>query len=129
MRRGADITRTDALRSLAPGMGWIAKFFYRGRDRQLAIRLDAVEQPSLLAFSGIAAVVEGSITLDLMELAAKRTRLLIDTEVTAKTFGARLYLQSLKLARARVEKSFAQRIAQLAAEIEERYRISLRGQP
>jgi len=127
MRRGADITRTDTLRVPAPGMGWIAKFFYRGRDRMVTIRVDALDAPNTLALSGVAAVVDGQVKIDLMDMAAKRTRLQIDSDLTPKTFGARLYLQSLKLSRARVEKTMGSRLVKLAAEIEERYRASLRG--
>ena len=126
MRRGADVTRTDTLTTPAPGMGWIAKFAYRGRDRTVSIRLDTLDPSTALAFSGLSAVADAQVKVELLGLAAKRTRLLIDIDLTPKTFGARLYLQSLKLARVRVERNFGQRVAQLTAEIDDRYRSSVR---
>lgn len=122
MRRGADVNRTDKLRQPGPGMTWIAKFFYRGRDRVVSLRVDAMDAPGHLAFAAFSAVVEGQCRLDLLELAAKRTRMQVDLDSKPKSFGAKLYFQSLKLARGRVERNLQKRTARLAAEIEDRYR-------
>ena len=122
MRRGADVNRTDKLRQPGPGMTWIAKFFYRGKDRTVTARVDAMDAPVHLTMAAFSPVVEGQCRLDLLEMAARRTRLHIVFDIKPKTFGARLYFQSLKLAKARVERSFQKRVAGLAAEIEDRYR-------
>ena len=122
MRRGADVNRTDKLRQPGPGMTWIAKFFFRGKDRTVSIRVDAMDPPGHLAMSAFSPVVEGQCKLDLLDLAAKRTRMHIDLDTRPKTFGAKLYFQSLKLAKGRVERNLKKRTASLAAEIEERYR-------
>jgi len=122
MRRGADVNRTDKLRQPGPGMTWIAKFFYRGKDRTVTVRVDAMDPPVHLSTALFSPVVEGTCKLDLMEMAAKRTRMHLVMDIKPKTFGARLYFQSLKLAKARVERSLQKRTASLAAEIEDRYR-------
>lgn len=122
MRRGADVNRTDKLRQPGPGMTWIARFLYRGKDRTVSIRVDAMDPPGHVALSAFSPVVEGRCQMELLELAAKRTRMHIDLDTKPKTFGAKLYFQSLKLARARVERTVSKRAAVLAAEIEDRYR-------
>ncbi len=122
MRRGADVTRSDKLRQPGPGMTWIAKFFYRGKDRTVTVRIDAMDPPGHLAFAALSPVVEGQCKLELLELGAKRTRMHVVVDSKPKTFGARLYFQSLKLARARVERTLQKRTGSLAAEIEERFR-------
>jgi hypothetical protein len=121
MRRGADVNRTDKLRQPGPGMTWIAKFFYRGKDRTVTIRVDAMDGPGHLAIAMFSPVVEASCKMDLLELAAKRTRMHVEMDTKPKTFGAKLYFQSLKLAKARVERNVQKRFMTLAAEIEERF--------
>jgi len=122
MRRGADVNRTDKLRQPGPGMTWIARFRYRGKDRVVSIRIDAMDAPGHLAISAFSPVVEGRCRMDLLELGARRTRVHFDLDTKPKTFAARLYLQSLKLARARVERNLDKRVAGLGAEIEDRFR-------
>ena len=122
MRRGAEVNRSDKLRQPGPGMTWIAKFFYRGKDRAVSVRVDAMDAPVHLAMAAFSPVVEGQCKLDLLEMAARRTRLHLDLDIKPKSFGARLYFQSLKLAKGRVERSLQKRTAGLAAEIEDRYR-------
>jgi hypothetical protein len=125
MRRGADVNRTDKLRQPGPGMTWIVKFFYRGKDRKVSIRVDAIDRPGHLAIAAFSPVVEGLCKLDLLELAAKRTRMHVELYSKPKTFGAKLYFQSLRLARGRVEQNLQKRTAGLAAEIEQRYRSEM----
>lgn len=122
MRRGAEIGRTDTLRQPGPGMAWTAKFSYRGKDRSIAVTLTEWDAPVHLAFAGHANTIEAQARIELLEMSAKRTRLLVTMDVTPNTLGARLFLQSLRLARARVDRSFDQRVAQIAGDIEQRFR-------
>lgn len=122
MRRGADVSRTDKLRHIGPGMTWATAFRYRGKDRTATIRLDALTPTSAMALTGMASVAQAVATIDLLDLAAKRTRVEVRLDIKPLTLAAKIYVQSLRLARARVERAFAQRVAQLAVEIEERFR-------
>ena len=125
MRHGADVMRTDTQQTSGPGMTWDTQFRYRNKDRRLAIRLDAISPVSSMALTGKSAPVDGMLHIDVLDLAAKRCRIELRLEVRPKTIAARIYVQSLRLVRSRVERGFAQRVAQLAAEIEDRFR---RGQ-
>ena len=131
MRHGADVMRTDTQQTVGPGMTWDTQFRYRNKDRRLTIRLDAISPISSLApgssmaLTGKSAPVDGMLHIDVLDLAAKRCRIELRLEVRPKTIAARIYVQSLRLVRSRVERGFAQRVAQLAAEIEDRFR---RGQ-
>ena len=122
MRRGAEVMRTDKLHAVGPGMGWDCQFRYRSKDRHVTIRLDAISPISALALTGKSAPVDGVLQIDILDLAARRTRVELRLEVKPNTIAARIYVQSLRLARSRVERSFAQRVAQLAVEIEDRFR-------
>ena len=77
-----------------------------------------------MGLTGISKLADGVRTMDLLDLGATRTRLEVRLEIKPKTIAARIYVQSLRLARSRVERSFAQRVAQFTAEIEDRYRAA-----
>lgn len=124
MRRGADVSRTDKLRVTAPGMSWLARFSYRSKPRDVQVQLTSMETPIQLGFSGESQAIGGVATIELMEMSAKRTRMHLVMELTPRSLTARLFLQSLRLARARVDRKFDQRVAQLAADIETRYRAT-----
>ncbi|MBE0553342.1 MAG: SRPBCC family protein [Rhodobacteraceae bacterium] len=122
MRRGVEVERSDALRAPAAGMGWKARFRYRGKERRIEIGLTRLEAPHHLDMKIGSPVVEGDVVVELIEMAAKRTRMHITAELRPLSLGARLFLQSLRLARARIDRKFNSRAAQLAREIEARAR-------
>ncbi|EEW26983.1 SRPBCC family protein [Rhodobacter ferrooxidans] len=126
MRRGASVVRTDTLVELAVGMAWQIGFDYRGKPRVLEARLSALDDPSYLAFAGTSHALEGMVTIDFLELGAKRTRVTIGTELQPRTLGARLFLQSLKLAKAKITRKYELRVAQVCTDIEDRYRFARR---
>lgn len=121
MRRGADVHRTDKLRAAGPGMTWQARFAWRGRERQLQVRLTKL-QPNLnlsLAFDGPS--VEGVMNIELVELAAKRTRMLMQVDMKPRTLAARLFIQSMRLAKGRVQRKYDARLQAIARDIEQRF--------
>lgn len=122
MRRGAEVTRTDKLAASGAGMAWAVRFSYRSKQRDMALRLTGLEAPTQLQFAAESAALEGTASVDLIELGARRCRMHVVVEVSPRTLTARLFLQSLRLARARIDRKFDQRIAQLAGDIESRYR-------
>ena len=124
MRRGADVMRSDKLLEIGPGATWDANFRYRAKDRAVTIRLDSLTPQSAVGLTAISRTVDGVVGMDLLVMGTGRTRLTVRLEVRPKTLAARIYVQSLRLARARVERSFAQRIAQFTAEVEDRYRAA-----
>ena len=122
MRRGADVSRTDTLAKPGPGMTWATQFHYRAKDRKATIRIDAMTPQSQMSLTAMSALVDAGLEVDLLNLGARRTRVDVRLDVRPKTLAARIYVQSLRLARTRVDRSFAQRIAQFATEIEDRFR-------
>lgn len=121
MRRGAEVERTDKLTRPGPGMTWAARFSYRSKMRSIDLRLVMMEQPSTLSFAAQSKAIEGTAKLDLMEMSSRRTRVHVVVEVSPRSLAARLFLQSLRLARGRIDRKFEQRVAQLASDIESRY--------
>lgn len=120
LRRGAEVTRTDSHRMVTIGSNWSLRFAYRGRERAMQAQLARLDPPHHLGATFHSAALSGELRIELIELAARRTRLHMITELKPQTLGARLYLQSLRLGRSRVERKYHDRIAAFAHEIEQR---------
>ena len=127
MRRGADVTRTDTRPVPGPGMSWDTRFAFRGQDRTVLLRLTEMERAARLGFAGTSRLFEGPVVFELVDMSARRTRLHVTTEVLPLTLAARLLLQSLKLAKAKVTKKYDRRVAQLATELEQRHAAGMKG--
>ena len=120
MRRGADVHRMDKLRGIAPGMTWQARFAWRGKERQLQLCLKRLDRPNHFGLEFDGPSVEGRMNVELVELAAKRTRMLMQVEIKPRTLAARLFIQSLKLAKGRVQKRFDGRLLGIAQDVEQK---------
>lgn len=124
LRRGADVSRTDTMRIPGPGITWATRFAFRGKDREIELKLVTMEPAGKLAFSAGGKMLEGEMGLDLVELSPKRTRLVMNVDVRPMTLGARLMLQTLKLGRAKVQTKLNQRMMAMAKDIEARHAAS-----
>jgi carbon monoxide dehydrogenase subunit G len=118
LRRGAEVVR-DAT---ATAPAWRVSFTFRGKRRVLSIWQQAAEPPRRLEFAGRGRLIEGVLRIDLIELGPRRTRLTMDTDVQPLTLAARLFFQSMKLARRRVSQRYQSRVSDLARLIETRAR-------
>lgn len=125
MRRGADVHRTDKLRTPGPGMTWQARFAWRGRERQVQVRLTKLVTNLNLALDFDGPSVEGNLNIELVELSAKRTRMLMQVDLKPRTLSARLFIQSMKLTKNRVQRKYDARLQTIAKDIEARFT----GQP
>lgn len=120
MRRGADVSRMADMTPPRPGMEWQVAFDYRNKPRKATIRLDEVTPETRLHLTGTSALIDVTMAVDLLQLAARRTRVQVWIDLLPKTLSAKIYVQSLRLARGRMERSFATRVGQFAADIEAR---------
>lgn len=127
LRRGAEVSRTDSLARPAPGMTWNAAFSYRGKRRHLHLTLDEIVPQERLGFAGSGPNLSGTLAIDLIEMTPLRTRVVVKMEIKPRTLVARLFIQSLKLARASVEDKFRARVAQVLAEVERPAQPTRRG--
>lgn len=120
MRRGIEIERSDSLTSIGPGLSWNASFPYRGRQRQVMGRLDEYDVPNGFRVKSVSAGLQANFDLELVALAKNRTRMKIGLDLRPDTMKARLFIQSLKLAKARLDRQFRMRMAKFAEDIETR---------
>jgi len=123
-RRGAEVQRTDSLPSSAIGMTWATSFVARGRQRQLNIEMTEYEPPQMMRFHSVAQGLETDMKVELVALSRGRTRLSVDLDLKPKSISARLLVQSLKLAKANLNKKFHLRMADYARDLEDRIKRS-----
>lgn len=122
MRRGAEVARSEQMRGVGAGMSWKASFPYRGKARKLDVQLRKMVAPNKLNMAAQSTAIEIDLHFNLSEMSARRSRLHLTMEVLPRNLAARLFFQSMRLARTRMDRKFAMRVAQLVTEIETAYR-------
>ena len=120
-RRGVKVQRADQLPSPAPGMRWNVEFQYRKKLRSLRIELVELEPPVLLRLQAASAGISADFAAEVLALSPKRTRLKVGLEITPKSLQARLLIQSLKFAKANLDRRFAERVAKYGCDVENSY--------
>lgn len=120
-RRGAEVERPADMPMTGLGAGWRIRFPFRGKMRKVLVRLESLTQDSEATFSMDSPAMEGTTAVDVLTLSPRRTRLRVSVTVRPKTLAARLFLNTLRLAKGRVQTKFDMRIRQLGGMIEDRY--------
>ncbi|WP_425051830.1 SRPBCC family protein [Psychromarinibacter sp. S121] len=120
LRRGAEVVRADGGR---PGLGteWNVRFQYRGKPRTVEAKITEFDRPHGMNLASQSGGVEGLVSVDLVALSPRRTRLQVGVELTATNLSARLLVQSLKFAKANLSKRFSDRIYEFAQDVEDGY--------
>ena len=121
-KRGLKVRRTDGMESVATGMTWNAVFDFRGRNREIDLTLSRLDPPTHLSVAGRSQGVTSVFDLELLALSRQRTRLAVELEMKPQTIAARVLIQSLRLAKARLTKRFKLRVAEYARHLEERHK-------
>jgi hypothetical protein len=117
MRRGIEVARQDRLEQKAAGMSWRIVAPIRGRPREIVLRLVAYNPETDMRLTAESGGIDAVVTIALMELSRTRSRLQFGVELTASTLTARVLLQSAKLAKGSLDRKFAKRIEDFAADI------------
>lgn len=119
--RGVEIERPVDTPATGPGASWRVKFRFRGKVRKVLIRIEDLRPDTHLTLSFEGQALEGGSELEVLALSARRSRLRVSVNVQPKTLAARLFLNTLRLAKRRVEARLDKRLAQLGARIVERF--------
>lgn len=120
IRRGVEVQRVDEAAPVAPGMAWDAAFDLRGKRRELHLVLSKMAAPEEMEFESESSGLTGVMTIELVALSPQRTRLAMVLNLAPKTLSARLFLQSLKLAKTSLTKRFKLKVAEFAKSIEDK---------
>ena len=122
LRRGAEVVRLEPPGISGVGQSWRIAFIYRGKLREMTVRLMSKEGPTALRFQGRAKSLDGELLVDLVALSRRRTRVTVNLDITPKTLTARIFIQSLVFARGRINDRFAKRVRLFGQSIEDRLR-------
>ncbi|MCL4189578.1 MAG: SRPBCC family protein [Rhodobacteraceae bacterium] len=109
--RGVAVVRTGPG---GVGTTWQARFRLRGAERQVTLRIAAMEMPGRLCLDFRGELFEGSAQVDLLALARTRTRLTAMADVLPRTLAARLMLASARLVKSRADRRFGKAVGALA---------------
>ena len=120
IRRGVEVQRLSEDVTPQVGMAWDVRADFRGKPRELRLSLSAYEPATLIGLNGDSNSLTGKGRIELLALSPRRTRLSVKVKVEAKTLSGRLLLQSMKLARSKVNKRFKHRVAEFASLTEAR---------
>jgi len=121
MRRGAEVQRTDTKAVPGVGMGWRSAFNMRGKPRQVDLEMVTFERPHEMVLECVSQGLLTELTIELVALSKKRTRIMVSCDIKPQSLSARLLVQSLKLAKTSLTKKFKLRVAEFAKSLEDRY--------
>lgn len=123
-QRGIEVQRPADMPLSGLGAGWLVKVPFRGQPVAVLLRLEQQVPPERLGFAMQSKAIEGDFVLNVIELSPRRTRLQLVMDVKARTIAARLLLNTLTLAKGRVQARVEKRVRQIGAMIQDRH---LRG--
>lgn len=109
--------RLDKLTEVGVGMSWDIAFKMRGKRREVIVDLVEFSRPDTLGFAGVSSAFEVSVTVALTEVTPDKTRMKVVFDITPRSLGARLMIQSAKLGKQSLNKKYDQRIAGFAKAI------------
>lgn len=127
LRRGADIQRRDKIDHPGIGVGWDITFSFRGKDRHISAEITEFDRPNGYRVQSVASTIDADLVVDLLPLSKGRTRLSVTMTLSAKNLGAKLMLQSLKVARSTLNGRFSNRVEKFAAEVADKHARRIAG--
>jgi hypothetical protein len=120
MDRGVTVQRLDALGAAAEGVRWTLGFFARGRDREAEIELTKFTRPTLMRYEGHVGGLLFEATVACRVADSNATEVTVTTKLRARSMSAKVLIQSMKLARARVVQRYRKAIRRQLREVEAR---------
>ncbi|WP_372604398.1 SRPBCC family protein [Actibacterium sp.] len=127
MRRGIEVARTDTLGAHGAGMGWISKVPYRGKPRELTAEIGTYERPEQVAVNWAIMGLDGALDVQLVALSPRHSRIVVGLDMRPKTLTARLFLQSLRLAKSSLHRKFSHSVLRFAKDLEGRLGVNPNG--
>ncbi|ROU01185.1 SRPBCC family protein [Histidinibacterium lentulum] len=118
LRRGAEVDRMDPSLRAEAGARWMVRFKFRGKSREVLIRIAEMDPPNGYTIATTSNGIEGVTTAEFVPLSPARTRLTFAAELKPRTLPARIVMQSLKLAKGRMDERLRTRITDYARDIE-----------
>lgn len=120
IRRGVEVERVHDVSPPGVGLAWTAQFVLRGKTRQLDLVLSRYDPPTAMRVDAASPGLNSTMDIELLALSPRRTRMAVKLTLTPSTLSARLFVQSLKLAKGNLNKRFKLKVAGYAKDMEDR---------
>ncbi|TNJ47574.1 SRPBCC family protein [Phaeobacter sp. B1627] len=114
LRRGIEVQRKSGSAEAISELAWDVGFEFRGTKREMQLSVAECDAPTSITLVASGNGMTGEMKVDLLALSPRRTRMTVRIELSPKTLAARLLVQSLKLARNKLNRKFSQRVAEFA---------------
>lgn len=124
IRNGVEIERPPGTPPSGVGAAWRVRGQFRGKTRKVLVTITEMTQDQKLVLSIDGPSVEGTCRMEVMVLSPRRSRLRVDLEFKPKTLAARLFINTMRLGKGRVQARFENRLGQMGARIKDRYERS-----
>lgn len=124
--RGIDVERPAEMPMSGVGAGWLVRLPYRGKLVKMLLRLVEVRKDESLGFELESNTIEGGFVISVMALSPRRTRLHMQLDVRPRTLAARVVLNTMRLAKGRVQARLDMRIQQMGTQIAQRFAAARR---
>ena len=121
--KGARITRQDPAGRMQAGEGsrWEGDFLLKGKTREGALVLRDLRASERVVMEAEGRGIGGDLLVEIIPISASRSRLSVQGELRAKSLAARLFVQSLRLAKGRVQAKLNKRLAEYGRQLEAKY--------
>ncbi|WP_128516117.1 SRPBCC family protein [Tabrizicola thermarum] len=121
IRNGVEVERPAGTPAMGVGAEWRIRGHFRGKPRKVQVRIGDLTPDQRLVLGLDSPTIEGTTWLEVMVLSPRRSRLRVDLEVKPKTLAARLFINTMRLAKGRVQARFEKGLVRLGARIKDRY--------
>jgi uncharacterized protein YndB with AHSA1/START domain len=124
IRNGVEVSRPPGAPDRGLGAAWQMRGHYKGKPRKVLIVIEELVQDQRIGLSLDSPSIDGTARLEVMVLSPRRSRLRVDLEIKPKTLAARLFVNTMRLAKGRVQARFEKGLGQLGSRIKDRYERS-----
>ncbi|HLQ20582.1 MAG TPA: SRPBCC family protein [Tabrizicola sp.] len=124
VRNGAEVERPEGTPPSGPGAAWRIRGHFKGKSRKALLKIEELAEDRHMLLSIDSPAIEGSTRFEIMVLSPRRSRLRVDFEIKPKTLAARLFINTMRLAKGRVQAKFEKRLGQMGSRIKDRYERS-----
>jgi hypothetical protein len=121
IRNGVEVERPPGTPDNGVGASWRIRGHFRGKARKVLVKIDDLTPDQRLALSMDSPSIDGISQIEVMVLSPRRSRVRADLEIKPKTLAARLFINTMRLAKGRVQARFEKGLGQLGARIKDRY--------
>jgi hypothetical protein len=121
IRNGVEIERPAGTPATGVGAEWRIRGHFRGKPRKVQVKIEEMTQDQRIALGLDSPSIEGTTRLEIMVLSPRRSRMRVDLEIKPKTLAARLFINTMRLAKGRVQARFEKGLGRLGARIKDRY--------